>query len=99
MASPADRQVEAREDVERLARELYHAFKAARPFGHSGMPVWEDLEDAFQVYYRAVVTDILHRDVIRVGHRPNRERPMTDQMRFEEQISHERREALDELRP
>jgi hypothetical protein len=84
--SPADRQVEAREDVERLAREFYRAFVAA---GAYALDPWEGIGDKLRDYYRTAVTDILHRDVIRVGRRPKRERPMTDQMRFEEQLARE----------
>lgn len=76
--SPADRQIQALEDVERIAR------------------AWEDAHGRLGI--RAAVTELLHRDIIRVGHRPKVERPLEGQMTIDEQAAHDRREALDDAR-
>jgi hypothetical protein len=90
MQSSADRQVEALEDVERIAHALYEEV--------NGWP-WKGSGDGTQEHWCTCVRALLHRDVIRVGHRPVVQKPMTDQMIFEEQARHDRREALDDRRP
>lgn len=83
--SPADRQVQANEDVERLAWEMYCALNRAylddRPtkIEFWGSEVFADMRER----WKAVALDLLHRDVIRVGHRPNAERPMEGQIEID----------------
>lgn len=68
MPSPADKQAEALADVERVAHATYEAVREHRGLGSGDS--WEEVGDRMQVFWRAVVTDLLHRDVIKVGRRP-----------------------------
>jgi hypothetical protein len=75
MTSPADRQVEALADVDRIARALHEAVRPAWP--------WPSTSFALSMW-RGVVHELLVRDVIRVGARPNAQRPLEGQTRLEE---------------
>lgn len=83
---PADQQIEALEDVERIAREMYHE-DLRRP--RQGVEIiaaspWRMLDEEERESWRAMVRNLLHKDVIRVGHRPNVERPMEGQLTWKE---------------
>lgn len=70
MPSPADREAQAREDVERIARQVQQAAHETAPgYGFSAM-TWSELEENDRDYCRAVVKRLLLSDVVRVGHRP-----------------------------
>jgi hypothetical protein len=77
MASPADVQAQANEDVERIASALCETI---RPFG-----MWAHLPEGGREVWRAWVRDLLERDVIRVGRRPDKgEPPMEGQTTIED---------------
>lgn len=93
MATPADRQVEANEDVERIAREVTDTL--LRAFFGGGHPDADEIDDRHITWRalapdqkdatRGAVRELLLRDVIRVGHRPQKGRdPMRGQTQFEE---------------
>ncbi len=69
MQSAAQKQVEVIADVERISRALYAHLQPSL---------------GTQESCRRIVTDLLRRDVIRVGHRPNVERPIVGQGTFSE---------------
>lgn len=74
---------QAHEDVERLAEELFATVRAKTTFLDQEMlpPIpWSLVPEQVKKTWRAAVTELLHRDVIRVGKRPQRgEPPMTGQ--------------------
>jgi hypothetical protein len=70
--SPADRQVEAREDVKRIECEFNLAHHRIHDYG----PEFE---------IGPVIQELLHRDVIRVGRRPSGERPMEGQTTIDDE--------------
>lgn len=67
MASPADQIAEARRDVARIGMALQDALDK------------QGIELTLVSLERAL-TELMHRDVIRVGARPNPERPMEGQL-------------------
>lgn len=75
MASPADREVQAREDVDRIARHFHAHYEELAPqFGwvtrkDSAVP-WDEVPAENRELMRAVVTRLLLADVIRIGQRP-----------------------------
>lgn len=84
MPSPADRQAEANEDVERIARELFDSFNDA--LGNHRI-VWQATGECLRDAWRSVARDLLLRDVIRVGRRPNVERPMEGQTTIDDEAT------------
>lgn len=74
--SPADRQVEANDDVERIAREAFCAMRSAHP-GASHVE-WAALPDSVKAPWRMMVRGLLQRDLIRVGARPQAAPPPMD---------------------
>lgn len=91
--SPADRQVEANGDVERIARELCASLN--RAYGDTVTQLdnmgeyWDtDTFADLREKWLSVARDLLKRDVIRVGHRPNSERPIEGQTTLEDQCVH-----------
>lgn len=84
MPSPATKQAEALADVERVAQATYEAVREQRGLGH-GLP-WEEIGERMQVFWRAVVTDLLHRDVIKVGRRPEPVEQLAGQVTIDDQL-------------
>lgn len=92
MATPADRQVEANADVERISQEVTDTL--LRGFFGGGEDAeeidpehisWRALAPDQKEATRAAVRELLLRDVIRVGHRPQKgPAPMRGQTQFEE---------------
>lgn len=83
-ASPAERQAEARADVERIARAFHETYERLAPaHGYktreASAVAWENVPEQNADLMRAVVSVLLAADVIRVGQRPVAERPMAGQ--------------------
>jgi hypothetical protein len=77
MPSSAEEVTQAQEDVERITGELYEAFMR---WWDAPNVTWRDAPEDVRTRWCAMTTELLHRDVIRVGRRPQRgERPMTGQ--------------------
>jgi hypothetical protein len=68
VASPADREVEARADLERIASQMYEEM-ASGSMG-DGFPRWGEIAECVQTTWRRVARNLLTRDVIRPGRRP-----------------------------
>lgn len=62
---------QAREDVERIAREAFNA-RGRHLLGAGRHAEWDECSDATRNVWRSLVTELLHRDVIRVGRRPRK---------------------------
>lgn len=82
--SPAERQAQATEDVERITRRFHETYERLAPeHGYEtrreSAKLWEEVPEQNANLMRAVVQSLLHEDVIRVGNRPEAERPMTGQ--------------------
>lgn len=75
LPSPAQQQADALADVRRITHEMRQAMTRASTRG-------ANLDDII----RTALTELLHRGVIRVGERPNVERPMEGQTTIEEQL-------------
>lgn len=73
--SPAQQLAEARQDINRLTFELRQAMTRAS----IGSRKLDDI-------LRAALTDLLHRDVIRIGSRPEVDEPIPGQTTIEEQL-------------
>lgn len=75
-SSPADDIVQAREDVERIARAFYDADDEDMRAAHAGLaealpaPPWDELPDDLKEHVRRTIKILLEREVIRVGKRP-----------------------------
>jgi hypothetical protein len=68
---------QAQEDVERIAAELYDTFMR---WWDAPRVNWQDAPEEARTRWRAMVTELLHADVIRVGRRPQKGAPpMTGQ--------------------
>lgn len=69
MPSPADREVQARADLERIAGQMYEEMA----IGDMGdlFPRFETIPEHVQSKWRRVARNLLTRDVIRVGKRPD----------------------------
>lgn len=74
----AEEVTQAVEDVERISKAMFAAAVAHTQGQIVG--VWEEQTESKREQYRAVVRELLRRDIVRVGHRPQKgERPMTGQ--------------------
>lgn len=74
---------QAKEDVERISKDLFET--KARHYHPEHAQAWEETGELTRASYRAIVTELLHRDVIRVGKRPQKgERPMEGQTSMDE---------------
>jgi hypothetical protein len=67
VASPADREAEARADVERIAASMFVEMRDASGFGARD---WSDIPEDIRKVWRAATRRLLIKDVIRVGKRP-----------------------------
>lgn len=85
--SPADRQAQAKADVERIAEAFYTAGNEAlfEEIGANSRR-WNALTETERRFYRRTVEKLLTRGVIRVGERPVVEAPMAGQTTIEEQL-------------
>lgn len=73
--------VQARDDVERISKDLFET--KARHYHAEHAQTWEETGELTRASYRSIVTELLHRDVIRIGRRPQRgDPPMTGQTTF-----------------
>lgn len=70
--SPADRQVEALNDLKRIERAFNETYE--RVHG-----------DTIEFDSGPILAELLAKDVIRVGHRPSMERPMEGQLSIEDE--------------
>lgn len=84
MNSPADEITQALALVDHIAQEVYEAER--RQPNTSRLP-WGAMNRTVHDAYRAVVIDLLERDVIRVGKRPQIERPLEGQTTIDEQLA------------
>lgn len=75
MATEAEKLTEAQEDVERIAADLFGSMMRR---GFLPEQTWLDASDMVKDYWRGIVTELLHRDVVRVGRRPQRGDPPMD---------------------
>lgn len=82
--SPADRQKEALDDIERIAHAAYDAFLTLVTAGRPAK--WEEVDDTTRSCYRVMVRRLLDGDVIKVGKRPNVERPLKGQTTIDDQL-------------
>lgn len=83
MPSPADREVQARADLERVAGQMYEEM-ASLSMGDL-FPRFETVPECVQSQWRQVARNLLTRDVIRVGKRPDTgPAPMTGQMAIDQ---------------
>jgi hypothetical protein len=80
MPSPADREAQARADVDRIARAMWASFVALGPeygtVGESQLYDWEQATQSSRDLWHGVVRRLLTMGVIKVGERP----PTVDQM-------------------
>jgi hypothetical protein len=76
VASPADREAEARADVERITKALFEEFEAVG--GNPGCR-FEDCGERVKSQWRTTVRMLVIRDVIRVGKRPSATAQMAGQ--------------------
>jgi hypothetical protein len=67
MPSPADREAEARADVERIAKAMFESMRVASGFGEKA---WERIPEHLRKPWRMTARALLQREVIRVGKRP-----------------------------
>jgi hypothetical protein len=67
VASPADREAEARADVERIAASMFEEMREASGFGPRD---WLAVHEEIRRTWRAAARRLLIKDVIRVGKRP-----------------------------
>lgn len=82
MASPADREVEARADLERIASQMYE--EMASGFMGDGFARWEKISENVRTSWRRAARNLLTRDVIRPGKRPaSTPAPMAGQVSFD----------------
>lgn len=72
----AEEVTQARDDVERIAADLFNT--KARHYHAEQAQTWEQTGDLTRASYRSIVTELLHRDVIRVGKRPETGPPPMD---------------------
>lgn len=76
MSSPADDIVQARADLDRIARAFFDAdeedMRKHHPdlAAHTPVGTWDELNDDLKDHIRRTVKILLDRDVIRMGRRP-----------------------------